>query len=132
MKACSYAIMTRRRNDFDLRAQEIIAQLDRYPPFSWYLTAIAASSFVWAAIGMALLLAYNTPTIGLGCWSGSFLLYGILSSFTFLLHLFNSRNKVIWWICHLLNALSLLWLFIITFLMVSNQRHTVHGIGIEH
>jgi hypothetical protein len=101
------------------RANEVVDRLNGLPPASWYITAFVALLIVWAEVGMAILLAFFTPTIGLGCWSGSFVIYGILSTLSWLFQLINTKNKVVRWICHVTNVLSFGWLVVVTFLMVS-------------
>jgi hypothetical protein len=120
MEKCTYDQMVDHPDDFKTRVEEIVTRLDRLPPWSWYFTALVALLIVWAGINMALLLAYNTPTIGLGCWSGSFLIYGVLSSVSWFVQLFNSRKTVVTWICHAFNCVAFLWLVVVTFLMVSH------------
>lgn len=60
---------------------------------------------------MAFMVAYNTPTVGLGCWSGGYLLYGMLSSISWVIQLFSKRlGRWVRLFCHLANAVALCWL----------------------
>lgn len=92
------------------------------PPVSWYVIALLSLCIVWLALGMAILLAFNTPTKGLGCWSGSFLLYGALSTLTWVNQLFNPKGPKVKALCHVINVLALGWLVTVTFLMVRTSR----------
>ena len=100
-------------------AARVMNRLDRNPPGGWYFTAFVALFLVWIEIGMAIMLAYNTPTIGLGCWSGSFLLYGFLSTASWFLQLFNSRCSLVRRVSIAVNLLAFCWLVIVTFFIVS-------------
>jgi len=100
-------------------ATRVMNRLDRNPPGGWYFTAFAALFLVWIEIGMAIMLAYNTPTIGLGCWSGSFLLYGLLSTVSWFIQLFNSRGSFVRTVSIVFNLLAFCWLVIVTFFIVS-------------
>jgi hypothetical protein len=103
--------------------QEVLDYLLAYPPISWYWIAMIGLLVVWTSITMALLLAYNTPTIGLGCWSGSFLLFGALSSVTWMLQFIRPQRppEMVRKICTFINLISLGWLITVVFLMVSPE-----------
>jgi hypothetical protein len=106
---------------YDQGAREVLELLLARPPDSWYKIAFIGLLIVWTSITMALLLAYNTPTVGLGCWSGSFLLFGILSSLTWMLQFVRPQRPVgvIVKICTCFNLISIGWLITVVFLMVS-------------
>jgi hypothetical protein len=108
---------------YDDGAQEVLKRLLARPPNSWYKIAFIGLLIVWASITMALLLAYNTPTIGVGCWSGSFLVFGVLSSVTWMLQFIRPQRPmgVIVKICTFFNLLSVGWLITVVFLMVSTK-----------
>ncbi|KAH7408076.1 hypothetical protein DE146DRAFT_361438 [Phaeosphaeria sp. MPI-PUGE-AT-0046c] len=124
----------RRRNlkDYDTStpyndgARKVRNGLVAHPPSSWYKIAVIGLLLVWTSITMALLLAYNTPTIGLGCWSGSFLLFGILSSLTWMLQFIRPQRppEGVRKICTIINFLSLGWLITVVFLMVTGGTNT--------
>ncbi|KAF2668945.1 hypothetical protein BT63DRAFT_246313 [Microthyrium microscopicum] len=115
------------QNKFELYdgcARGVERRLARKPPTSWYITAVTSLSIVWTSILMALLLAYNTPTIGIGCWSGSFLLYGILSTVSWLIQMTRWEGRVSSRICNTANFISLGWLITIVFIMVTGASNT--------
>jgi hypothetical protein len=106
---------------YDDGGQKVLKRLSASPPTSWYKIAFIGLLIVWTSITMAMLLAYNTPTIGLGCWSGSFLLFGILSSSTWILQFIRPQRPVgaIVNMCTFFNLVSMSWLITVVFLMVS-------------
>lgn len=106
---------------YDFAAREARDRLLGRPPSSWYKIAAIGLLLVWTSITMALLLAYNTPTIGLGCWSGSFLLFGMLSGMTWVLQFIRPQRPMAWIvkISTFFNLLSMGWLITVVFLMVS-------------
>ncbi|KAJ7267890.1 hypothetical protein C8J57DRAFT_1614058, partial [Mycena rebaudengoi] len=61
-------------------------EASRWAPQVWrrlIYSAVAALVFHWLTTGSALVAAWMTPTIGLGCHSSSFILYGALSTLSF-------------------------------------------------
>ncbi|KAK3336166.1 hypothetical protein B0T19DRAFT_408717 [Cercophora scortea] len=51
-----------------------------------FVHATAVAAFLqWGTTGAAVLLAYKTPVVGLGCVSGTYLLYGVTASLVWLL-----------------------------------------------
>ncbi|KAJ7471226.1 hypothetical protein B0H11DRAFT_1376059 [Mycena galericulata] len=49
------------------------------------LAAFLALSLTWGSVGAAILVAFFTPTKGLACRSGSYLIYGVLSTVVWIL-----------------------------------------------
>jgi hypothetical protein len=62
------------------------------------VAAIAALFVTWGSLGAGILVAYLTPTKGLGCFSGSILIYGLLSMLSFFL--FWWTGELSWSYCH--------------------------------
>jgi len=62
------------------------------------LAAIVALCVTWGSLGAGILVAYLTPTKGLGCFSGSILLYGVLDTVSFFL--FWGAGELSWSYCH--------------------------------
>ncbi|KAJ7267903.1 hypothetical protein C8J57DRAFT_1326117, partial [Mycena rebaudengoi] len=63
-------------------------QAGRWGPQVWrrlIYSAVAALVFQWFTTGSAVFAAWMTPTVGLGCHSGSFILHGALSTLSFLI-----------------------------------------------
>ncbi|KAJ7204209.1 hypothetical protein C8J57DRAFT_1407321 [Mycena rebaudengoi] len=63
-------------------------EASRWAPQVWrriIYSAAAALIFQWLTTGSAVVAAWMTPTVGLGCHSGSFIIHGALSTFSFLI-----------------------------------------------
>jgi hypothetical protein len=111
-------------NDSDLaeynrRAADAIQSLQGDRPWQWFLLAILAFSLVWIQILMAFVVAFTSPTVGVGCWSGSFLIFGALSSFTwFVAFVRKSSGIKAKWLCNILNCVSLAWICFVVVLVV--------------
>ncbi|KAI0712933.1 hypothetical protein C8T65DRAFT_695138 [Cerioporus squamosus] len=54
------------------------------------LASFAALSLQWGTTGAAILVVYFSPTVGLGCESGAFLLYGVVATLVWVLMLSSS------------------------------------------
>ena len=61
------------------------------PSVAAFIAALIALLVIWGALGAGILIAYQTPTTGLGCYSGSILIYGMLSTLSFVLFLWTSQ-----------------------------------------
>ncbi|KAM7205165.1 hypothetical protein V8F20_003302 [Naviculisporaceae sp. PSN 640] len=102
--------------------QEVRLELSGHRAKSWRVMSIVAMALVWLEIFMAFIISYNTPTVGLGCRSGSYVIYGGLSSIPWVLHSLpgfkhpSFRQRVL---IHCFNALALLSLLFIIFAQFS-------------
>ncbi|RPD78546.1 hypothetical protein L226DRAFT_457633 [Lentinus tigrinus ALCF2SS1-7] len=54
------------------------------------VASLAALSLQWGTTGAAILVVYFAPTVGLGCESGAFLVYGVISTVVWMLMLSSS------------------------------------------
>jgi len=54
-------------------------------PLIFIQAAVVAAFLQWGTTGAAVLLAYNTPVVGLGCVSGAYLLYGLAATLVWIL-----------------------------------------------
>jgi len=126
------SISSSRQNDPDQLAQiatQTKIHLYSKPPPAWVLSSIGALALVWWEIGMALMISYNIPTVGIGCRSGSFILYGILSTLPWFAHLFECVgpqgrtgrrvSRAINWVASVFLAFSVPCLIFIMFAAVS-------------
>lgn len=101
--------------EYETCAQDIKRILNKRRPTSWFVTAIVSLLLVWTEILMAFMVAFFTPTFGLGCWTGSLIFWGFLSSLPWIYHVFvkspgpNGRM-----VCHAFNLASVLWIIILT------------------
>jgi len=105
-------------------------ELEGRPPWPWYWIAGASVAIVWAETMLSFTIEFLTPTVGLGCWSGCILLYGILIGITawvnWSLQFFFRKDLVRGWraramesVAHCLNYLALGWLVVVTGIIVS-------------
>lgn len=96
--------------------------LDDEPPRSWWVLSLAALALIWWDIGMAIMISFNIPTVGIGCRSGSYIIYGLLSTIPWFLHLFarfRRQGHIVRMAGHLVCGLSTLCLVVIFFAAVS-------------
>jgi len=101
-------------------AQKVHDRLERRGrPLSWFVTALLSEAVVITEVMLAFMLVFYTPTVGLGCWSGSFGLYAILSSLCWILSCcFRKPGRIVTGLCYTLNTLALGWLITATVLLV--------------
>lgn len=107
-------------------AKQAGRKLAGHRPGSWRLLSLVSLGLVWVDVGMAAMIAYNTPTVGWGCWSGSYLTYGLLSTLPWVLHSlpgFKHPGLRLQAFCHLLNVVSTLSLIFILFAHVRKGPH---------
>lgn len=105
----------------------------RLRPISWFVIALISQLVVISVVMLAFMLAFNTPTVGLGCWSGSFGLYAALSSLTWTLSLFVSRKpgRLATGLGYVFNAIALGWLITVTILIVRQTSNPVLSLSIS-
>jgi len=90
-------------------------------PLSWFVTALLSEVVVITEVMLAFMLSFNTPSVGLGCWSASFGVYAILSSLCWVLVMcFRMPGRVVTGLCYAFNTLALGWLVTVTVLVVSD------------
>jgi hypothetical protein len=98
-------------------------QEERWRPAMWYFIAVWALLSVLFDVFIALMVSFNTPTVGLGCRSFAFVLWGILGTITWFAHLFDPfPRRSIRILFHCINVVSVLWLATIMFLRVRQSR----------
>jgi hypothetical protein len=113
---------TRRIQQLDTIANRTLQRLNGPRPGSWWVLSLISLAIVWLEIGMAFMTSYHVPTIGIGCRSMSYLIYGGLSTLPWIMHLFpcfkdpGIKRKAA---CLLISVLSTLFLTFISFAAVS-------------
>ncbi|KAK0653105.1 hypothetical protein B0T16DRAFT_324002 [Cercophora newfieldiana] len=96
-------------------------------PTSWFITAFISLALVMLEVMLAFTLAFNTPTVGLGCWSGSFAIYAVLSSLSWGMSLaFMKPNRLQTGLCYAFNAVAFGWLVTVTILILTGAMNTCH------
>ena len=107
-----------RQNKPNEMARSVRKKLE-HRPVGWYTTAVVCLLIVWTDVMLAFMFDFITPTVGPGCWSLSFLIYGALSSISWILQLlpaeyrerrFPTATKFVSYAC---NALAVLWMVFI-------------------
>ncbi|KAK4446090.1 hypothetical protein QBC34DRAFT_357047 [Podospora aff. communis PSN243] len=79
--------------------------------WQWLCTSLAAELAVVVGPLMAFMLAFNNPTVGFGCDSGSILLWAVLSTLPWLLTLFRRNPRGHWKVLYYVLAfLAMSWL----------------------
>ncbi|KAK4042210.1 hypothetical protein C8A01DRAFT_14161 [Parachaetomium inaequale] len=89
-------------------------------PWAWLFLAVFSFFLFWWGICMAFLVSYQTPTVGLSCRSGSYLLYGLLASLAWVASLVRknpgTKTRAV---CYLINLLACLVLATIVLAQVT-------------
>ena len=70
---------------------------ERRPPTEWRACASIALWIVLIEIGMAVMMSSTVPTIGVGCRSGLYIIYFLLSTCIWFLHLFSCFRRQGFW-----------------------------------
>jgi hypothetical protein len=89
---------------------------------TWRILSVTSLAVVLLEVGMAVMISYSTPTVGISCRSGFSLIYGFSSTLTWVLqHLpfFKRPGIKRKALCHAVNLLSSLSLLVIIFAAVS-------------
>ena len=103
-------------------ATEASKHLGSTRPGSWWILSLTTLSIVWLEVGMAIMLSYNTPTVGLACRSGSYLIFGVLSTIPWIFQCLSFFKRPGFYrksLCHFASLLSNISLIFITFAAVS-------------
>lgn len=112
----------RRVERLDFIVDRTFKRLKGRRPASWWVLSLISLAVVWLEIAMAFMLSHNVPTVGIGCRSMSYIIYGGLSTLPWIIHLLPGfkhpgvKRKVA---CYLICLLSTLCLIVITFATVS-------------
>lgn len=105
----------------DTIVAQALSRLEGPRPGSWWVLSVISLAIVWLEIGMAFMTSYNVPTIGIGCRSMSYLIYGGLSSIPWMIQFLpwfrqpGTKRKAL---CHGFCVLSTFCLLFITFAAV--------------
>jgi len=106
--------------EYDTLALAAAARLAGRRPGLWFTSATRAIFMVWIPILSGCTVALTSPTVGLGCWSGGFLLYGALTSFSWVVSMFKRTcGPKLRKLCHAVNLIAVIFLVFITGLVVS-------------
>jgi hypothetical protein len=95
-------------------------------PLAWWFIWLFSWLLVGWQVWFAYMISHNTPSIGFGCRSGSYVVYFGLSSLTRLLQplpAYRNPSDRARRVCHVLNTVSLLCLVFIVFVQVCPQLY---------
>jgi len=112
----------RRVQQLDVIVEQTLERLNGHRPGSWWVLSLISLAIVWLEIGMAFMTSYNVPTVGIGCRSMSYLIYGGLSTLPWIIQFLpwfrhpGVKRKAV---CHFICLLSTLCLIFVTFAAVS-------------
>lgn len=107
-------------------ASDVIARLE-HRPWLWWSAALRAFFLTWVQIMMAFIVAITSPTASIGCWSGSFLVFGGLTSFSWSVSLFKkSCGPKLRLACTVVNVASLAWLIFVTGLILTGALYNCY------
>ena len=88
---------------------------------AWYGVWVLSGLIVTLAFGMAFLVSYKTPTVGLGCRSLAYMVWYLTSSISWVLLFFcQEPHRVVRYISQVANALAAVFLWAIMLLQVLN------------
>ncbi|KAK0620166.1 hypothetical protein B0T14DRAFT_603810 [Immersiella caudata] len=59
--------------------EDLFSQHTRCPPRSWWVIAVVTEMIILIEVGMAVMMSSTVPTVGVGCRSGLYIAYGLLS-----------------------------------------------------
>lgn len=114
------------KETLDELSSKILERLQHKRPWSWLTTSLVCLAIVWTQILMAFTSDFITPTLGPGCWSMGFLIYGCFSTVTWILQFWPLNKRRHWlvrrsltWTSHFFNALAVTYILLILFVFVS-------------
>ncbi|KAK0614395.1 hypothetical protein B0T14DRAFT_539890 [Immersiella caudata] len=114
-------------NNYERLAQQVVAKLNGRRPGLWFSSAVRAFLLVWVQIFMAFTVAITSPTAGIGCWSGSIMFFGVLSTFSWFVSLFNkSCGPKLRILCHIVNIIAILFLIFLTGLILTGALNNCY------
>ena len=96
------------------------------PPTSWWVLAVTALMIVLVEIGMAVTMSSTVPTVGVGCRSGLYIIYFLLSSSIWVLHLIPWFRRQGLWAKVLGHGLSFVATLCLTFITFASVSHFLY------
>jgi hypothetical protein len=100
-------------------ANEVARVLDRGKSRSWYIVTALSVLLVWIAIMSAFVVSFNSPTVGLGCRTLMYLLFGAFSSVSWLIQFWREPD---WWahlVSYVCNGLAILAMTVVVIFQVT-------------
>lgn len=108
-----------RREDLEQHAGRTARELNDGKPTAWYAIWVVSFSLVWCAILSAFVVSFRSPTVGLGCRTLVYLLFGGFSSVSWLIQLSKNPPPAAVKLSYTFNGLSLLSLLVLVTFQVT-------------
>ncbi|KAK0613957.1 hypothetical protein B0T14DRAFT_436678 [Immersiella caudata] len=103
----------------EVYAAGIAERLQGHKPAAWYVVATLSLLLVWTAIMSAFVVSFMAPTIGLGCRTLMYLVFGTFSSVSWIIQFWKRPNAVLMRLSYVANTLAVLSLMTVTHFQVS-------------
>ena len=99
-------------------SRDVAKRLNGWKPTSWYIIALLSLLLVWCEIMMAFTVSFTAPTIGMGCRTMAYLVFGGSSSVSWIIQF--SKRPPNWArrTAHAFNCLAILSLLAVTVFQV--------------
>ncbi|EWZ00141.1 hypothetical protein FOYG_00033 [Fusarium oxysporum NRRL 32931] len=94
-------------------------RLKGWKPKAWYVVAVLSFLLVWCAIMSAFVVSFTAPTIGLGCRSLTYLLFGAFSSVSWVIQFSKRPPQWALWVSYISNTLAILTLLVVIVFQVT-------------
>ncbi|KAL5601539.1 hypothetical protein FOBRF1_009072 [Fusarium oxysporum] len=94
-------------------AERAANRLKGWKPKAWYVVAVLSFLLVWCAIMSAFVVSFTAPTIGLGCRSLTYLLFGAFSSVSWVIQFSKRPPQWALWVSYISNTLAILTLLVV-------------------
>lgn len=106
--------------DLGLVAQRVATKLNGRKPLAWFTVTGISIVLVWSAIMSAFVVSFKSPTVGLGCRTTAYLVFGGSSTIPWFIQF--CKRPPCWaiWISYFCNALAILALLAVITYQVSN------------
>lgn len=111
------------RASLKTRAEEIAQVLDRGKPRAWYVVAVLSFLLVWTAVMSAFVVSFNMPTVGLGCRSLTYLLFGVFGSVSWVIQFWSQPARWARLVSYLCNTLAILTISLVVLFQVRYLQH---------
>ncbi len=105
----------------DAIAVKTASELHGWKPKAWYVVACLSLLLVWVAIMSAFVVSYNAPTVGIGCRTLSYLLFGGFSTVSWGIQFSKRPHGWMVGISYLFNILAIMALCAVILFQVRSQ-----------
>ena len=107
-------------SDIEECARKTAELLDGWKPRAWYVVSMSSFLLVWCAIMSAFVVSFNSPTVGFGCRTFVYLLFGAFSSVSWCIQFSKRPPEWALWISYIFNALAIMTLLVVVIFQASH------------